>query len=114
MPPRHRPVPWFLALGPVVVALAACASLTPGQKERNDALWDAARSCENGSLRVTRMSTEGVPSTMTVNSGGSEWKPFETCYVQKATPIWQAYCAREPASPQCHREVRLTPSLPGS
>lgn len=48
-----------LLLAPLAVGLAAaCAALTPAQQERNDALWTAARACENGSLSVVRMSNE--------------------------------------------------------
>ncbi len=82
---------------------AACATLTPAQQARNDALWTAARSCETGSLSVVRMSNEGVPYTRTVNSSGNEWAPFEKCYGEKAAPIWGAYCKTEPDSPQCRR-----------
>jgi hypothetical protein len=92
----------------LLVTLAAglvggCATMTPAQRERNDALWTAARSCENGSLSVVRMSTEGVPYTQTMNSSGHEFPIFEACYREKATPIWGAYCRAEPAGPQCRR-----------
>ena len=92
-------------LVPVLVAglAAACATLTPAQQERNNALWTAARSCENGSLSVVRMSSEGVPHTQTVNSSGGEFGPFQACYREKATPIWGTYCKVEPDSPQCRR-----------
>jgi len=82
---------------------AACATLTPAQQERNNALWTAARSCENGSLTVSRLSTEGVPYTQTMNSSGFEFPIFERCYREKATPVWGAYCKAEPDSPQCRR-----------
>ena len=86
----------------LVAGLAvACATLTPAQQERNNALWTAARSCETGSLSVVRMSNEGVPYAQTVNSSGNEFAPFEKCYGEKATPIWRAYCQAEPDSPQC-------------
>ena len=73
------------------------------QQERNTALWTAARSCENGSLSVVRMSNEGVPYTQTMNSSGHEFGPFQACNEQKATPIWGAYGKTEPDSPQCRR-----------
>jgi hypothetical protein len=82
---------------------AACATLTPAQQDRNSALWTAARSCENGSLTVSRMSTDGVPYAQTMNSSGFEFPIFEACYREKATPIWSAYCKTEPASAQCRR-----------
>jgi len=90
---------------PVLVAglAAACATLTPAQQERNNALWTAARSCETGSLSVVRMSNEGVPYAQTMNSSGHEFAPFQACYQEKATPIWGAYCKAEPAGPQCRR-----------
>jgi hypothetical protein len=88
-----------LAGGPA----AACATLTPAQQDRNNALWTAARSCENGSLTVSRMSTEGVPYTQTMNSSGFEFPIFEACYREKAAPIWGAYCKAEPGSAQCRR-----------
>ena len=92
--------PLFLTV--LVAGLAAaCATLTPAQQERNNALWAAARSCETGSLSVVRMSSEGVPHTQTMNSSGFEFPIFEGCYREKATPIWRAYCQAEPDSPQC-------------
>lgn len=92
-------------LVPALVAAlaAACATVTSAQKDRNDALWAAARSCENGSLSVVRMSTEGVPYTQTMNSSGHEFPIFEACYREKAAPIWGAYCRAEPDGPQCRR-----------
>jgi hypothetical protein len=77
--------------------------LTPAQPDRNNALWTAARSFQNGSLTVSRMSTEGVPYTQTMNSSGFEFPIFEACYREKVTPIWGAYCKAEPASAQCRR-----------
>ena len=88
-------------LAATLVLATACATLTPAQQERNNALWTAARSCENGSLTVVRMSDTGVPFTQTVNSSGNEFAPFQKCYGEKATPIWRAYCNVEPNSPQC-------------
>lgn len=82
---------------------AACATLTPAQQDRNNALWTAARSCENGSLSVVRMSNEGVPYMQTMNSSGHEFPVFEKCYGEKAAPIWSAYCRAERDSPQCRR-----------
>ena len=91
-----------LLLAVVIAGLAAaCATLSAAQQERNDALWRAARSCETGSLTVVRMSNEGVPQAQTMNSSGNEFAPFQKCYQEKATPIWRAYCAAEPGSPQC-------------
>jgi hypothetical protein len=91
-----------LLLAALVAGLAgACATMTPAQQERNHALWTAARSCENGSLSVVRMSNDGVPYTQTMNSSGFEFPIFEGCYREKATPIWGAYCKAEAASPQC-------------
>ena len=76
-----------LLLATLIAGLAiACATLTTAQRERKNALWTAARSCENGSLSVVRMSNEGVPYTQTVNSSG-EFVPFEKCYQEKAAPI---------------------------
>jgi hypothetical protein len=76
------------------------------QQERNNALWTAARSCENGSLSVVRMSNEGVPYTQTVNSSGGEFAPFEKCFQEKAAPIWGAYCKAEPDSPSAGARAR--------
>jgi hypothetical protein len=51
--------PLLLALATLACGLAAaCATVTPAQQDRNHALWTAARSCENGSLTVSRMTTE--------------------------------------------------------
>lgn len=96
-------LPGVLNVGLALGLATACATLTPAQQERNDALWTAARSCENGSLSVVRMSNEGVPHTQTVNSSGGEFAPFQKCYGEKAAPIWRAYCKAEPASAQCRR-----------
>ena len=93
-------LPALLMVAPLL-GLAACATLTSAQQERNEALWRAARSCENGSLSVVRMSNEGVPYTQTINSSGFEFEPFKQCYTLKARPIWQEYCRAEPSSPQC-------------
>ena len=91
-----------LLLAALVAGLAgACSTMTAAQQERNHALWTAARSCENGSLTVVRMSDTGVPVTQTVNSSGNEFEPFQKCYGEKATPIWRTYCNVEPNSPQC-------------
>jgi hypothetical protein len=93
-----------LPLVTFVAGLAhACATSTAAQQERNNARWTAARSCENGSLSVVPMSSEGVPYTQTVNSSGGELAPFEKCYQERAAPIWGAYCKAEPDSPQCRR-----------
>jgi hypothetical protein len=90
-------------LGSSVTALAACAAVTPAQNERNGALYTAARSCETGSLSAERVSNEGLVYTRTGNSGGNEWVPFQKCYEEKASPVWQAYCRAEPENPQCKR-----------
>lgn len=93
-----------LLLATLVAGLAAaCATLTLAQQERNDALWIAARSCENGSLTVSRMTADGVPYTQTVNSSGFEFPIFEACYRERAEPVWAAYCKAEPGGPQCRR-----------
>jgi hypothetical protein len=84
-------------------ALAACAVVTPAQSERNSALYTAARTCENGSLWVERVSNEGMVYTRTMNSSGNEWAPFQKCYQEKTQPIWQRYCQAEPESPRCKR-----------
>ena len=86
-----------------VTALAACAVVTPAQGDRNSALYAAARTCENGSLRVERVSNEGMVYTRAMNSSGNEWAPFQKCYQEKAQPIWRRYCQAEPESPQCKR-----------
>src|SRR5258705_11188455 len=103
----HQEVPGMLSPLPLATPVAglaiACATLTAAQQERNNALWTAARSCENGSLSVVRMSNEGVPYTQTVNSSGGEFAPFEKCYQEKAAPIWGAYCKAEPDGPECRR-----------
>ncbi len=84
-----------------LVALTACSTLTSAQNTRNEDLFAAARTCENGSLTVIGISTDGVPQTRTVNSGGSEWPEFVKCYRQKSAPIWQAYCNKEPTGEKC-------------
>jgi hypothetical protein len=42
-------------------------------------------------LKVDRVSNEG------------QMGPFQQCYREKATPIWQSYCRQEPDSRQCKR-----------
>ncbi len=85
-------------------AQASCASeLTSAQTDRNNALWQVARSCQTGTLVVERMSNEGMPFVRTINSSGNEFEPFRKCYAEKAAPIWRSYCAAEPDSPQCKR-----------
>ena len=81
--------------------LSACTTLTDAQSSRNAALWDAARSCQYGTVRVDRVSNDGIPQTTTFNSGGSDFAVFRECYVEKATPIWRAYCAQEPTGSIC-------------
>src|SRR5258705_9142838 len=103
----HQEVPRMLRLLPLATLVAglaiACATLTAAQQERNNALWTAARSCENGSLSVVRMSHEGLPYTQTVNSSGREFAPFEKCYQENASPLWGAHSAAAADSPQCRR-----------
>jgi hypothetical protein len=89
---------YALALG---IVLGACSTLTDAQSARNAALWDAARSCQYGTVRVDRVSNDGIPHTTTFNSGGSDFAVFRECYIDKATPIWRDYCAQEPADPRC-------------
>ena len=89
------------ALGLCVLALAACSTMTPVQNARNEDLFSAARTCENGSLVVTGISTEGIPQTRTTSSGASERPAFEKCYAEKSAPIWKAYCSKEPTAAQC-------------
>jgi len=84
-----------------LVTQSACTTLTDAQSSRNAALWDAARRCQYGTVRVDRISNDGIPHTTTFNSGGSDFVVFRECYVTSATPIWLAYCAQEPANPQC-------------
>ena len=101
-----RPVRSALAtvsLAALAMVAAACGVVTKAQEERNDALWAAARSCENGSLKVERVSNEGQVFTRTMNSSGNEMGPFQQCYREKARPIWQSYWRQEPDSPQCRR-----------
>lgn len=74
---------------------------TGGPEDRNNALWTEARSCENGSLTVSRMFSEGVPYTRTMNSSGFEFPIFEACYREKAAPIWGAYCKAEAGNARC-------------
>jgi hypothetical protein len=38
-----------------------------------------------------------------VTAVADEMGPFEQCYREKATPIWQSYCREEPDSRQCKR-----------
>lgn len=95
--------PTLGALASLMVGLASCSTVTPAQDERNRALWSVARTCENGSLHVERVSNEGVVYTRTMNSSGHEFAPFEQCDQEKAGPIWRSYCQAEPASPQCRR-----------
>jgi ABC-type sugar transport system substrate-binding protein len=76
-----------LLLAALVAGLAGAGmTMTTAQQERNQALWTAARSCENGSLSVVRMSNQGVPFTQTMNSSGNEFAPFQKCYGEKAAP----------------------------
>jgi hypothetical protein len=88
-------------LGLCLAMLAGCSTLTQGQNARNEELFSAARTCENGSLTVTGISTGGIPETRTVSSGGSEWPVFAKCYTEKARPLWQAYCRKEPSDSSC-------------
>jgi hypothetical protein len=87
--------------GLCVLALAACSTVTPAQNARNEDLFYAARTCENGSLVVTGISTDGMPQTRTTSSGASERPVFEKCYAEKSAPIWKAYCTKEPDPSKC-------------
>ncbi|HXJ77530.1 MAG TPA: hypothetical protein VMS64_02515 [Candidatus Methylomirabilis sp.] len=87
-----------------VVMCAACSTLTPAQNTRNEDLFTAARSCETGSLTVTGISTDGAPETRTTGSGGSDKDAFVKCFDAKATPIWRAYCEKEPNADKCARK----------
>ena len=88
-------------LGLCLVMLAACSTLTPAQTARNEDLFTAARSCQTGSLQVTGISTDGVPTTLTQGSGGSDKAAYEKCYTAKSAPIWQAYCQKNQADTKC-------------
>jgi len=96
-----------LALG---VVHSACTTLTDAQSSRNAALWEAARSCQYGTVRVDRISNEGIPQTMTFNSGGSDFAVFRECYLDRATSIWRADCAQEPEQPQCGTPAKASSS----
>jgi hypothetical protein len=91
----------FWLLGITTIFLGACSTLTPAQDSRNAELWEVARGCQYGTVRVDRISNDGIPHTTTFNSGGSDFAVFRECYISKATPIWRSYCAQEPQSPQC-------------
>jgi hypothetical protein len=84
-----------------LLTLAACSTMPPAQNARNEDLFAAARSCENGSLVVTGISPEGVPSSRTMSSAGDERKVFDKCYAEKSAPIWKAYCSKEPGAAGC-------------
>jgi hypothetical protein len=84
-----------------VFALAACATGNPAENSRNDELYRVARTCENGSLVVTGITTDGTPTTRTTSSGASERPAFEKCYAEKSAPIWKAYCSTQPGAPNC-------------
>jgi hypothetical protein len=94
---------WLLGMS--TLFLGACNTLTPAQDSRNDALWDAARSCQYGTVVVHRISNDGQPYVTTFNSGGSDFAVFRECYIDKARPIWRSYCAQEPQNPQCGTQV---------
>ena len=98
-----RPLPLLTFVAGLAIA---CATLTTGQQERNNALWTAARSCESGSLSVVRMSNEGVPYTQTVNSSGGEFPPFEKCFQEKAAPIWAPTARPSPTAPSAGARAR--------
>jgi hypothetical protein len=98
-----RTGPTLGTLASLLLGATSCSTVSPAQSARNNALWEAGRACENGSLRVERVSNEGVIHTRTMNSSGHEFAPFERCYNEKATPIWRSYCQAEPDSPQCRR-----------
>ncbi len=89
------------ALALCLLTLTACSTMSPTQNARNEDLYAAARTCENGSLVVTGISTEGVPATRTTSSGASERPVFEKCFAEKSAPIWKAYCGKEPGGAGC-------------
>ena len=84
-----------------LLAFAGCSTMSPAERARNEDLFAAARSCENGSLVVTGISTDGMPDTRTTSSSGSERPVFEKCYSEKSAPIWKAYCSKQPNAQNC-------------
>jgi hypothetical protein len=84
-----------------VLAVAACSTGNPVENSRNEDLYRVARTCENGSLVVTGISTDGTPTTRTTSSGASERPAFEKCYAEKSAPIWKDYCSKQPGAPNC-------------
>jgi hypothetical protein len=88
---------FFLCL----LALAACSTMSPAESNRNEELYRVARTCENGSLVVTGIATDGTPTTRTTSSGASERPVFEKCYAEKSAPIWKDYCSKQPGAPNC-------------
>jgi len=84
-----------------LLTLAACSTVTPSQNARNDNLFAAAKTCQTGSLVVTGISVDGTPETRTMGSGGSDRQDFDKCYAEKSTPIWKAYCGKEPGASGC-------------
>jgi hypothetical protein len=84
-----------------LLALAACSTVSPAENTRNDELYRVARTCENGSLVVTGITTDGTPTTRTTSSGASERPVFEKCYAEKSATIWKAYCSQQPGAPNC-------------
>ena len=88
-------------LVPCLLALAACSTMTPAQSARNEDLFAAARTCENGSLVVTGISPDGVPASRTTSSAGTERQIFDKCFAEKSAPIWKAYCSKDPTAPGC-------------
>jgi hypothetical protein len=84
-----------------LLTLTACSTMSSAQNARNDDLFAAARTCENGSLVVTGISTEGVPASRTMSSAGTERQVFDKCFAEKSAPIWKAYCGKEPSGAGC-------------
>ena len=88
-------------LGLCLLTLAACSTVNPAQNARNEDLFAAARTCENGSLVVTGISPDGVPASRTMSSAGTERQIFDKCFAEKSAPIWKAYCGKEPGAAGC-------------
>ena len=84
-----------------LLAFAACSTMPPAQNARNEDLFAAARTCENGSLVVTGISPDGVPASRTMSSAGTERQIFDKCFAEKSTPIWKAYCSKQPGAQNC-------------
>jgi|SRR5262245_34361263 len=61
---------------------AACASMSPDAKVRNDIYWDAAKECEGRfrTLHLDRIDKEGNLSMHADAEGRQELPGFNTCY----------------------------------